>query len=294
MPTGIDHDGYQPEHLSYSTMDGLRFCGKRFQLTKVFGLEQRPLVAGLGGNAVHTATELYDLESYPLALTENEVNDLFKIGWERNLAEYQRRSPSFNPDEYAVTGRAPAKYGGKRTIQWWLDHGPGMVQAWIDWRRESNFEVWETAVSQEAPVPVPAIELELKVDIGGITQLMFIDRVMVNPAGQLLVLDIKTGRLPEVPEQLGLYATGLELKYGEFYRPDFGYFWSPDKGLSKPYELSRYTEKWFSDLGHMTVAGINAGYFPAKPANACKNWCAVAQYCEAVGGTLPALFQTRV
>jgi hypothetical protein len=60
-PTGIDVDGYSPKHLSYSTIDGYRTCGIRFKLQKVIGVEQRPGLAALGGNAVHLASELYDL-----------------------------------------------------------------------------------------------------------------------------------------------------------------------------------------------------------------------------------------
>lgn len=52
---------YEPAHLSFSTVSGYRMCGKKFQLEKVFRLEQRPGLAALGGNAVHTASEVIDL-----------------------------------------------------------------------------------------------------------------------------------------------------------------------------------------------------------------------------------------
>lgn len=62
--TGISVDGYEPGHLSYSTIDGYRTCGIRFRLQKVIGVEQRPGLAALGGNAVHTATEWLDLAEF--------------------------------------------------------------------------------------------------------------------------------------------------------------------------------------------------------------------------------------
>lgn len=60
----ISVDGYEPAHLSYSTVDSYRSCGKKFQLTKVLQLEQVPGVAATAGSAVHKATELLDLAEF--------------------------------------------------------------------------------------------------------------------------------------------------------------------------------------------------------------------------------------
>ena len=35
----------------------------------------------------------------------------------------------------------------------------------------------------------------------------------------------------------------------------------------------------------LVVAAINAGSFPARPANNCGNWCSVRDYCAIVGGS---------
>lgn len=53
--------GYEPTHLSHSTVSSLRMCGKKFELQKVLRLEERPGLAAIGGTAVHSATEEYDL-----------------------------------------------------------------------------------------------------------------------------------------------------------------------------------------------------------------------------------------
>lgn len=57
----ISINGYEPAHLSYSTVNGYRSCGKRFELSKVMRVEEKPGLAALGGNAVHVATEKFDL-----------------------------------------------------------------------------------------------------------------------------------------------------------------------------------------------------------------------------------------
>jgi hypothetical protein len=58
--TKISIQGYEPAHLSHSTVSSLRLCGKKFQLTKVLRLEEKPGLAALGGNAVHYASEAVD------------------------------------------------------------------------------------------------------------------------------------------------------------------------------------------------------------------------------------------
>ena len=60
----VSVDGYEPRHLSHSTVSGYRMCGKKFQLAKVFRLEEKPGLAALGGNAVHSATERIDLAEF--------------------------------------------------------------------------------------------------------------------------------------------------------------------------------------------------------------------------------------
>lgn len=58
--TFISIDGYEPKHLSFSTVSTYRMCGKKTYLEKVLMLEQRPGLSGMGGSAFHTATEEID------------------------------------------------------------------------------------------------------------------------------------------------------------------------------------------------------------------------------------------
>ena len=56
----ISVEGYEPAHLSYSTVNSYRMCGKQFYFQKIMRLEQIPGFAAIGGNAVHAATEILD------------------------------------------------------------------------------------------------------------------------------------------------------------------------------------------------------------------------------------------
>lgn len=60
----ISVDGYEPAHLSHSTIGSYRMCAKKFQLQKILRLEEKPGLAAIGGNAVHRATEKIDLAEF--------------------------------------------------------------------------------------------------------------------------------------------------------------------------------------------------------------------------------------
>lgn len=215
-------------------------------------------------------------------LTRN-TKALFAACWDEEIAKNVEQSPSFDPKDYTVTGRATAEYGGKRNIDWWADHGHEMVDRWIAWREANQWAIWEVEGHSTSP-RVPAIELAASFSLpGDIFVKAYIDRVMVTPVGELVVVDIKTGRTPETAEQLGLYACAIEALWG--VRPTWGFFWDAQKGEhSQPYNLDMYTPDYMAGVFEEAVLGINAGSFMAKPANGCKNWCGVASACAAVGG----------
>lgn len=204
------------------------------------------------------------------------VAELFREKWDEQLADAKRRSPSFTVDDYVATGRATVAYGGKRNQAWWLDNGPDMVRKWLAWRADTNWTILDLAGE-------PAIEVELNFTLpGDYVVKAFIDAIFVMPTGEVAVVDWKTGRCPETGEQLGLYRVGLGLVHDLW--PSWGYYWTPDKTQGQPIPLDRYTPDYYANLFDDTAAGINAGAFPPKPANSCRNWCSVARYCHAVGG----------
>lgn len=67
----ISVDGYEPAHLSHSTIGSYRMCAKKFQLQKILRLEEKPGLAAIGGNAVHTATERIDLAEFYVGDVDN-------------------------------------------------------------------------------------------------------------------------------------------------------------------------------------------------------------------------------
>lgn len=263
-------DGYEPAHLSWSTFDSYRSCGKRFQLQKVEMKEQRPNWSSVGGSALHTVVEGIEKGEVDLDSLDAEYTDAFV----HHIGETLRRSPSFQPDDWYVSNR------GKKNAEWWREEGPRMVQRWIDWRQSTGWSLWET------PTGEPGVEVGLNFTLPGDIPIKgYIDSVWVLPGGGIAPLDVKSGRIPEFPEQLGLYAVGMEILFG--IRPQWGYFWDAAKGThGQPISLDVYTPEYMADLFGQMIAGANAGVFIPKPQMACQNWCGVARFCPAVNGEL--------
>lgn len=208
-----------------------------------------------------------------------DLQQLWDQKWDEQVEKRKQESPSYDVGDYSVTGKAAAKYGGKRTPSYWAETGPALLELYIAWRKRTNWTVWHTDDG------TPGIELSLRFEIPGLDLPIvgYIDRVFVTPVGELAVVDIKSGRVPDYADQLGLYALGMEIQYG--IRPTWGYFYDAHKGEhGQPLHLDKYDAEYFRKRYAMTAAGVNAGVFLPQPGMGCANWCGVADYCSAVGG----------
>lgn len=47
-----------------------------------------------------------------------DTKAIFAEAWASEVESRKKQSPNFDLADYTVTGRAPAKYGGKRTAEW--------------------------------------------------------------------------------------------------------------------------------------------------------------------------------
>jgi hypothetical protein len=218
-----------------------------------------------GGKAVHECTEYYDIKPEgfdPVAV--------FNERWEHNYKMVDNGMP------WRAGGRATKAYPNKEDASWWLANGPKMVDYWIQFREESGWKIWDT------PAGIPAIETEMNQTIKGVNIKAFLDRVMVAPSGELVIVDIKTGAEPKSQAQLGIYAVLVEKTFG--VRPELGsYFMARTGELTTPVSLDRYTE---SRLGNQVkgfeIAVVNNIFIPA-PGFMCGT-CSVNSSCYAVGG----------
>ena len=152
-----------------------------------------------------------------------KVNKYWEAAWAAQQAE-QLTKTGVNQAQWKASGRATKANPNKEDGDWWNTNGSEMVDSWITWRNGTHpLTMWEVQPG------VPAIELALTPIWNDIPVQMHIDRVMINPDGELIVLDIKTGvRTPSSDLQLAFYAAGMEEMLG--IRPRYGAYWMARSG----------------------------------------------------------------
>lgn len=114
---------------------------------------------------------------------------------------------------------------------WWDRNGPAMVASWIDFMSVSGWKIYEFD-------GIPAIEVPIEVTVGNTFIKMVIDRVMVTPQGELVIVDLKTGRRqPTTTLQLAIYRYGIQERFG--ITIDTGYYWmARSSAMSDPVNLA--------------------------------------------------------
>jgi len=164
---------------------------------------------------------------------------------------------------------------------WWRDNGPGMVQAWIDWR--TNNPGWTTWVSPDGTL---GIELELTVTIDGELIKLFIDNIMATEGdnSRPVVVDKKSGGMePYWMFQLGLYKVAVETVWPDV-KVAGGAYWMARKGeLSGIVSLDSFTPKLVGSYARRVREMRSRGIYLPMVGSGCKS-CGVGEYCAANNG----------
>lgn len=169
------------------------------------------------------------------------MTEYFIEAWNKQVND-QFKKTGINQSEWKASGRATKANPNKEDDNWWLVNGAKMFDNWVAFRNGNNgWKLWDYNGT-------PAIELGLTPIWNDIPVQMHLDRVMVNPDGELVVLDIKTGsRTPTSDLQLAFYAAGMEEMLG--IRPRWGAYWMAREGIvSEMIDLDRYTKDDIIDI----------------------------------------------
>lgn len=246
--------------LSYSSLDSYLTCGEKYRLTKVVGVAQDPAWYLFGGSAVHTATEWIDRGE------ETSVVEAFRKAWAQQTENIEDRA------KVRAGGRVSKAWPAKENDQWWLHNGPELVQNWVTWRQVREHQGWQ----------IRDVEYAFEMTLGTVPVRGFIDRVMVDPNGQVHVIDLKTGsHSPTSALQLGVYALAYEAGTGE--RPAIGaYFMNRKAELTPPESMNRFTTELVGSWFDMARTAIEAEVFIPKPSGLCRS-CTVADKCSLFG-----------
>ena len=229
--SNVTINGYElPGHLSHSALTTYLQCGHKYYLSRVVKESETPAWWFVGGNAIHSATETFD-RMYPTqeipegALAQPNIN-FFLDAFVEEAARVEFDS-GVDPSVWRAGGRASKQYPDKEDSVWWLENGPVMFRQWVSWRQGSGWQIAEFSGQ-------PSIEIGFDFMVNDeFAVQMYLDRLMVNEHGELVIVDLKSGsRSPSSPLQLAIYAYGCEKILG--VRPKWGTFWKAREGTTTP------------------------------------------------------------
>jgi len=209
-------------------------------------------------------------------------DDIWREAFNNQIAEVEKKSGT-NPQEWRKGGMATKANPDKENGVWWDENGKKMFFDFINVWQESHFEIWQT------PQGIPGIEIEFNNMFGEVPIKAFADLIAVTPAGELAVVDFKTGKAtPDSSMQLGLYASCMEMTFG--IRPTVGYYYSARKGyFDKVTGLDRWTIPLFTEMFAQFERGLQAEIFLPNIGMSCST-CGVKDYCYVVGGQLAQIY----
>lgn len=263
--------GYMSEltkpHRSVSQWTSFTKCSEGYRLEKVAKAPSRPAAWFAQGTAFHTAAEVWEAgyrQDHP-----DDIVDRYLAEYDRSIAEATEREPDLS--RWLTGGRvkAPDDIGRRRT------RGAEQVEGYLGYALGSEDRVWLID-------GVPAVEVEFRLDLDGVTILGYIDQIIHWRTGQIGPRDLKTGtKRPDWPFQLGVYALAIEDMFG--FLPQWGdYYMAKDNRPDAPVDLSPFTRakltRWFHDMDK----SVNAGLFMPNPGDHCRT-CGVTDFCSAVG-----------
>jgi putative RecB family exonuclease len=273
-----------PEHISHSSRETLERCARAYFLTRVAKAPQTPALWLAGGSAVHETTEFYDLLSVGQAgdgqgeeLLDFETAEIWNSCFDKQLAEAEEREGDTR--KWRSSQSEP--------IEVWRTMGLHLVQAYIDWRERSPWEIWTT------PDGLPAIELDVSGKLPGcpVEIKAYLDRVFWDPVFKKRhIVDLKTGKKPpKNADQFGTYGALLKAKYG--VDADMGVpFMNRKSALGKPYDLAEYTPEYVGGVFGKAWEQVKSGHFPANGFPSACYLCDVKSSCAAQNGPLAHLY----
>ena len=209
-------------------------------------------------------------------------DEMWNESFIQQIAEAENKSGT-NPTDWRRGGRATKDNPDKENKAWWDENGKKMFFDFINAWQESQFEIWVS------PQNVPGVEIEFNNNFGEVPIKAFADAIVVTPAGELAVVDFKTGSyMPDSSLQLGVYASMMEMQFG--IRQSKGYYYSARKAqFIEAVGLDRWTIPLLTELFAQFARGLEQEIFLPNIGMSCGT-CGVKEYCYAVGGQLAQIY----
>ncbi|TAM91627.1 MAG: RecB family exonuclease [Jatrophihabitans sp.] len=254
--------------LSPSRAADFKTCPLLYRFRCIDRLPQAPSRVATRGTLVHAVLEkLFDLPAAQRTLAA--ARDMVPGAWQELLAEDADRARLFEQD---VDGAQFAE---------WITSTEGLLANYF-------------ALEDPRRLEPEAREQLVECDTGGVRLRGYVDRIDVSPAGDIRVVDYKTGTTPrEAFEgkalfQLKFYALVLWRTRGVVPRQlRLMYLSDTDTLTYAPDgdELARF-ERTLTALWAAIERAVRTRTFPPSPSRLC-DWCDHQALCPAFGGTPP-------
>ena len=133
------------------------------------------------------------------------------------------------------------------------------------------------------PAGKPGIEVEVRGILGGASVVAYVDRVLVDGTGKIVVVDLKTGKVPSGTGQLDVYVALLSQRGFTVSRAAYWDAMDGDIPTWHEYE-GRVDEDAMGDWFGTAMRGMEAGLFVPNLGSQYCSSCPVRAYCKAAGG----------
>jgi putative RecB family exonuclease len=258
-----------PTALSPSRASDFLQCPLLFRFRTIDRLPEKPSAAALRGTLVHACLErLYELPAE--GRTPRSALDLVDPQWER----LRERDPEV----------AEQLFPDGEGLDEWLESARNLVRRYFDLENPVTLEPREREMRLEVSLPT------------GLRLRGYVDRLDVAPAGQIRVVDYKTGKSPHprfedkarfqiffyavmIWRDLGVVPARLQL----IYLGDGSVRW-----YDPTEEELAAAEAEISDIWERIEAAGRAGRWEPKRSKLC-GWCEHQALCPEFGGTPPPL-----
>lgn len=254
-------------YRSVSQLKQYERCPMAFKLSRIDKAWQRPAAWLAQGSAVHEAAEAFERSGRTMTL--EAAQDVFRESYSAHIEASTEITPNF---EYWFKS---GPYAGAVDVERRYGIGLGQVEKYLDWYAGHTDEViWI------APDGTPGIEIGFDIELDGIPIRGFIDAVIENEGGAVLVRDNKTGNQPGDDFQLAVYGVALAEQFG-ISAPRYGDYWMGKSGKpTYPYDLTDWTRERVSAKFQELDENIRSERFDPLPSADNCNFCSVSLACK--------------
>lgn len=246
-------------------------CPEQFRLERMEKVPARPAAWLAHGIAFHHAMDVW--EQSERKLRDWEILRIFVDEYNRLIDETKEKWPDLKL--WLPSGRytAPTDIPRRREL------GQVHCLTYMQYAEGAPWKVWRL------PNDELATEVGFRLMLGDVELVGFVDAVIQWDNGAITPRDLKSGKEPVSPLQLGVYGLALWKLFGIDCR--FGDFFSGKTGhVSDPIPLDRYTEDYLTSIFTDVDRGINEKRFPPNPGDHCRI-CPVKGSCREMGSYEP-------